>query len=239
MGIEAMKKGIKDAYFLACSSNFGPNIGLVEATRTGPDIQPSYDEIKIRAAHNSANYYFQDKLYDCDPDYLILRSKEESNERDGKKPILNDAQGLMWSNFVSIFGNIRLSSDELTLLAKRKKEIIRENFAMPFFEKTIPMDIWDHYETISDAPNFFLSKADNGEICISLFNWGDSKKKFTITGFEQNTSFKQYNGTRIFKTENNELTVSLKGVESILLKYEGEQTFSELRTNLKLINSKE
>ena len=235
MGITAMKEGIQDAYFLACSPNFGPNIGLVEATRTGPDIQPDYNEIKIRAAHNSANYYFQEKLYNCDPDYLILRSKEESNKRDGKKSTLNDAQGLMWSNFVSIIGNIRLSSDELTLLSDRKKEVIRENFDMPFFEKTIPMDMWDHYETMADAPNFFLAKADNGDICLGLFNWGDSDHEFTVTGFIQDASFKQYNGTGSFKTDSNKLLVSLNGVQSILLKYEGKQSFSELRNNLKLI----
>ncbi len=37
-GIKAMREGIADAYFLGCSSVFGPTFGLVDGLRTGGDI---------------------------------------------------------------------------------------------------------------------------------------------------------------------------------------------------------
>lgn len=235
MGVDAMRKGMGNAYFLACSPNFGVNIGFTEATRTGPDIDPDYEAVKTRAQSNSANYYFAQKIYNVDPDYLVLRDKTQSNERDGKKPSLTVQEGQMWANFVSIYGNARLQSDELSLLPTEKMEIIKNNFNLPFFEKTIPMDWWDHYKTNSDVPNFFLAKGENGDICLAIFNWADKDANFKISGFKKAAAFKSYLGNTAFKTEDGNLTIKLKGVESILLKYEGKQTFDELRKALQLI----
>ncbi len=234
MGMDAIRKGMGDAYFLACSPNFGVNIGFTEATRTGPDIDPDYEAVKTRAQSNSANYYFAQQIYNVDPDYLVLRNKSESNDRDGKKPSLTVPQGQMWANFVSIYGNARLQSDELSLLSSNKKEIIKNNFDLPFFEKTIPMDWWDHYKTNSDAPNFYLARGENGDICLALFNWGDTDTNFKISGFKKAASFKSYLGDTSFKTDGGNLSIKLKGVESVLLKYEGKQTFDELRKALQL-----
>lgn len=238
MGIMAMRKGIKNAYFLACSPNFGVNIGLMEASRTGPDIDPSYDAVKIRAQHNSGSYYFHRKIFNCDPDYLVLRSNDESNKRDGKKPSLTVEQGAMWANFVSIYGNVRLESDELSLLPADKKNLIVKSFSMPFFDKVIPMDWWDHYKDDSDAPNFYLAKGENGEICIGLFNWDKDDANFNIEGFKSPASFKEFRGSEAFNTSANNLSVSLKGVRSVLLKYHGAETFDQLRKELKLETTK-
>jgi alpha-galactosidase len=238
MGIMAMRRGIKNKYFLACSPNFGVNIGLIEATRTGPDIDPTYDAVKIRAQHNSGSYYFSNKIYNCDPDYLVLRSKEESNSKDGKTPTLTYEQGGMWTNFVSIFGNVRLESDELSLISEEKKMLIKKSFAMPFFERTIPIDFWDHYKTDSDAPNFYLAKGENGEICLGVFNWDTNNAAFEISGFTSPASFNEFSGPTSFKTLNNKLDIPLKGVKSVLLKYDGQQTFDQLRKQLKITASK-
>jgi alpha-galactosidase len=238
MGIMAMRRGIKDKYFLACSPNFGVNIGLIEASRTGPDIDPTYDAVKIRAQHNSGSYYFSKKIYNCDPDYLVLRCKEESNNRDGKKPTLTYEQGVMWTNFVSIFGNVRLESDELSLISEEKKMLLQKGFAMPFFERTIPIDFWDHYKTDSDAPNIYLAKGENGEICLGVFNWDTNDSSFEISGFTSPASFNEFSGPTSFKTSNNKLNIPLKGVMSVLLKYNGPQTFDQLRKQLKITASK-
>lgn len=238
MGIVAMRKGIGNAYFLACSPNFGVNIGLIEASRTGPDIDPSYDAVKIRAQHNSGSYYFHRKIYNCDPDYLVLRSKAESNEHDGKKPSLTTEQGAMWANFVSIFGNVRLESDELSLLPEEKTALIRKAFAMPFFAKAVPMDFWEHYKTDSDAPNFFLCKGENGEICIGLFNWDDTPATLRIDGFRKAGRFEAFAGQPAFSAQGSSLSVPLAGVHSLLLKYTGSETFEQLRNELHLTLSK-
>lgn len=236
MGINAMKEGFgKDVYFLACSSNFGSMIGLSDAVRTGGDIQPNYEAVKTRAQHTSASYYFHPALFNLDPDYLVLRSKEESNERDGKKPSLNYDEASMWANYLSIYGNVRFESDNIALLKPEKKELIKRTFSMPFFNNVIPMDLWDHYTTYTDVPNFFLAKTDNGTICIGLFNWENSDADFTVSGFKQNASLKEFNGATQLQTANGNISLPLKGVRSILLEYKGKETFDQLRKQLKLV----
>jgi len=240
MGITAMKEGFGDeVYFLACSSNFGTMIGLSDGARTGGDIHPNYETVKTRAQHASASYYFHPKLFNLDPDYVVLRSEEETNERDGKKPSLSYDEAAMWANYVSIYGNARFESDNIPLLKPEKKALIQKNFSMPFFNKTIPMDLWDHYNTYTDAPNFYLAKTDNGTICLSLFNWENKDASFTISGFKQDAGLKEFAGDAQFKTANGKLLVPLKGVHSILLKYEGKETFDQLRKELKMIVNKE
>lgn len=238
MGINAMRKGIQNAYFLACSPNFGVNIGLVEATRTGPDIDPDYEAVKIRAEHNSGSYYFAQKLYNCDPDYLVVRSAAESNKEDRKKPSLTYDQAQMWSNFVSIFGNVRLASDELNLLKDEKKKILVKTFDMPFFTTCIPVDLWSHYKTDSDAPNLYLAKTADGIICLGVFNWDDKDASFTISGFKNESSFKEFSGDKAWQTNNNSLSISLKGIHSVLLKYNGKESFEKLKEELMLSASK-
>lgn len=234
LGIKAMDEGIGNGYFLACSPSFGVNMGLIEATRTGPDIQPNYESVKISVQHNSGNYYFSNKLYNCDPDYLVLRSKEESNEKDGKNPSLTIEEANMWANYVSIFGNVRFESDEISLLKPEKKKVIERTMAMPFFNKAIPMDFWEHFKTDIDAPNFFLARGNNGEICVGLFNWNKTDTVFTVSGFKQTANLKEFNGSRSIKISNSKFSVPLDGVHSILLEYQGKESFDALKKQLML-----
>lgn len=234
MGVEAMRKGIADAYFLACSPNFGVNIGLIEATRTGPDIDPDYDAIKIRAQHNSGSYYFAEKLYNCDPDYLVVRSEKESDKEDKKKASLTKGQAQMWANYVAIFGNVRLASDKISLLSKEKKEILKQSFDMPFFVKCVPLDLWVHFNTDSDAPRFYLAKTAAGGICLGIFNWDDQDANFNIKGFKANASFTDYLTGNKLQLDQKRLTVLLQGVHSILLQYQGGESFEKLREHLSI-----
>ncbi len=235
MGINAMKEGFGDVYFLACSSNFGSMIGLSDADRTGGDIQPNYEAVKTRVQHTAASYYLHPKIFNLDPDYLVLRSKEESNERDGKKPSLNYDEAAMWANYVSIYGNARFESDNIPLLKPEKKVLIEKTLNMPFFTKTVPMDLWDHYKEYNDAPAFFLAKAENGTVCIALFNWENKDASFTVSGFKQNAAFKDFNGDAQVKMIDGKMRVPLQGVHSVLLRYEGKETFEQLRKQLKVV----
>jgi len=235
MGIKAMKEGFgNDVYFVTCSANFGTVIGLSDGNRMGGDIHPNYETVKTRAQHTSASYYLHPKIFNLDPDYLVVRGKDETNERDGKKPALTFDEAAMWADYVSIYGNARFASDNLTLLKAGKKQLIEKSFNMPFFNKTIPMDLWDHYHTYTDAPNFYLANADNGTICLGLFNWDNKDATFNIEGFKQTATFKQMGGDTKLEMKAGKILIPLKGVHSILLQYQGKETFDQLKKQLKL-----
>lgn len=233
MGINAMKEGMgKGAYFLACGSNFGTVLGLVDAIRVAVDIHPNYHAVMSRAQHTSGSFYFQPKLCQVDPDYLVLRSENKNDLKQREGPSLTFDQGAMWSNYISIFGNVRLESDNIEILTPEKKELIKSTFNMPFFQKVIPMDLWDHYKAEIDAPYFYLAETPNGIICIGLFNWDETDAKFSISGFKGNPKLLEFGTTKSRAISNGGFSIPLKGVHSILYQYNGKETFDQLRKQL-------
>ncbi len=81
---------------------------------------------------------------------------------------------------------------------------------------------------------FYLTKTANGIICLD-FNWDDKDATFNIEGFKQTGAFKELNGNLQTKMERNRLSVPVKGVHSMLLQFQGKETFEQLRKQLKLI----
>lgn len=233
MGIEAMKKGMgPKVYFLACSSNFGTMVGLAEGMRMGGDIHPDYFHVRSRVKHTSGNFYLQNQVFNADPDYLVVRGSGETDEKEAKKPTLTYDQAAMWSLYVSIYGNARFNSDNLTLLGSQKKDLIRNCFDLPYFTKTIPLDIWDHYKTETDAPSFFLAKAEDGTIGIGLFNWSEGDQTFTIGGFAEGAQLKEFNGQLTAAVREGKLSLPLQGTHAVLMRYEGKESFETLRHKL-------
>lgn len=233
LALRAMREGMgPDAYFLACSANFGSVIGLVDGSRIGQDIHPEYQRVRALVRHTSASYYLHRRTFNADCDYLVLRSQAESNRRDGKHPSLTLAQATMWAHYVALCGNARFESDSVPLLGAEKKERVRTCFNLPFFTRLIPLDLWDHYRSTTDAPNVFLAQAEDGRIVLALFNWDEEPGVFSLAGFSREPPFRPMDGNAHTRFDAGRLVVSLSGVESVLLEYTGGQSFDELRRRL-------
>ena len=56
-GLKAMRECIDDGFFLACSSIFGPTLGIVDGLRTGQDINPTFEFYKTSVMQNAGNFY--------------------------------------------------------------------------------------------------------------------------------------------------------------------------------------
>lgn len=233
LALRAMREGMgPDAYFLACSANFGPVIGLVDGSRIGQDIHPEYERVRALVRHTSGSYYLHRRTFNADCDYLVLRSQTESNRRDGKRPSLTLAQATMWAHYVALCGNARFESDSVSLLSEEKKERLRTCFDLPFFSRLIPLDLWDHYRSTIDAPNVFLAQAEDGRIVLALFNWDEDPRVFSLAGFTGAAGFRPLAGNAPARFEAGRLVVPLPGVESVLLEYTGAQSFDALRRRL-------
>jgi len=235
MGLKAMKEGWgDDAYFLACSSNFGTVVGLADGNRMGGDINPDYKSVRQRAKHTSGSYYLGGKVYNLDPDYEVLRSESESNNRDLKKPTLTYDEAVMWNTYIALYGNARFNCDNIMLLSDEKKKLIPALFNMPLFVKMVPLDLWDHYKTDTDAPCFYMAKTKEGKIWIGLFNWDDKAATFTVSGFKQIGILKTVDEKNEVKISNGKMITRLKSVHSTLFEYRGSESFDALRQRLTL-----
>ena len=221
LGIKAIGDAIgKENYFLGCSAVFGPTVGFVDAMRTAGDIHPHYDSFGERALGNSGNFYLK-SVFNLDPDYIVVRAAADedatifkSEKKNGGN--LTENEGKMWSDFVSLFGNARLNSDNLKTLRPERKAIVTVGLDAPKMDETIPLDVWQHATHKLDAVEQILSR--NGkDIYLGLFNWGDEAKTYSLPAFGKAAA-----------------DVKLKGRHSVILKYEGVDSFEALTDKLKL-----
>ncbi|MCF7847598.1 MAG: alpha-galactosidase [Kiritimatiellales bacterium] len=233
LGMETIREAIgENNYFLGCSAVFGPCIGFVDGMRTGGDVHPRYDAFPQRCLANAGNYYLARKVYNGDADYLVFRAAEDedatifkSNNKFGGTMTLNEAQ--TWADFNVMYGNCRLQSDNLMTLRQERKDIVRYVFDCPAMDQTVPLDMWKHATDKDDGFELLLSR-EGKNIFLGIFNWGDEKKKHIVSGFDGKAVFETKDGKTV-STKTGFLAVTLNGRSSVVLKYDGKQSFDELR----------
>jgi alpha-galactosidase len=220
LGIKAIRDAIgQDNYFLGCSAVFGPTIGFVDAMRTAGDIHPVYDAFGERALGNTGNFYLK-SVFNLDPDYIVVRAAADEDETvfgaDKKKGgTLTENEGQMWTDFVSLFGNVRLNSDNLKTLRPARKAIVAGGLKSPKMDETIPLDLWNHATNKLDAVELILSRSGT-DIYLGVFNWADTPKAYSLPSFGKSAA-----------------DLQLKARHSVILKYEGTDSFEALCDKLK------
>lgn len=220
LDMQAMRDAIgPDGYFLGCTAVFGPTIGFVDAMRTGNDINPIYESFGERALSNSSNFFLK-SVFNLDPDYMVARAAADEDAsvsiEDRKSGgTLTENEAKMWIDFVSMYGNIRLNSDNLTTLRPERKAIIIAGLKATKKDETVPLDLWQHATEKNDAIELLLSRSGK-EIYLGIFNWGDNAKEYYLPEFGKSAT-----------------KVLLEGRHSVIIKYEGKDTFAYLCQKLK------
>ncbi len=220
LGIKAIGDAIgKENYFLGCSAVFGPTVGFVDAMRTAGDIHPMYDAFGERALGNSGNFYLR-HVFNLDADYVVARAAADEDEtvfgadkKKGGTLTVNEAK--MWADFVTLFGNMRLNSDNLKTLRPERKALITPALKAPKMEETVPLDVWNHATNKLDAVELILARNGN-DIYLGVFNWDDKAKTYTLPAFGKSAA-----------------NLEMKGRHSVILKYEGGDSFAALCDKLK------
>jgi alpha-galactosidase len=220
LGMQAMREAMgPDSYFLGCSAVFGPCIGFVDGMRTGGDIHPRYQAFPERSLANLGNFYLSGKVFNGDADYVVFREAIDEDEtvsqedvKHGGSMTLNEAQ--MWADLNKIYGTARLHSDNLVTLRPERQALVKEVFQYPAMDETVPLDLWKHGKNKGDG--FELALARKGkEVYLGVFNWGDTPKEYDVTAFGKSEP------------------VKLEGRHSVILKYDGKDSFAQLCEKLK------
>jgi len=236
-GFAAMREGIGEAYFLGCSSVFGPNFGLIDALRTGPDINPRYEAYRTHALQNAGNFYLNQTVVQNDADYMVVRSKEDEDStraqgvhKFGGNVSLNEAA--MWADYVALFGGIKLSGDDLSLLRTERKELAKKAFSINTCQRFIPIDLWDKAKDKSDAFNIILGTNEQG-VFLALFNWKNEELGFKLSNIptEKLNLVSGDNQTK-FHSDNNALQIKLKGRTSVIFQVTNAPAFEEKKKSI-------
>lgn len=237
-GLKAMREGIGDNFFLACSSVFGPTLGIVDGLRTGGDVSPTFENYETRCLQNGGNFYLNHSVAQADADYLVVRNKEDEEparawgeDKFGGNTTYDEAK--MWSDYVALYGGIKINSDNLLTLRNERKHLISNAFALKTATRFLPLDFWEHAKDKSDAYNIMLGESEDG-VYLSLFNWNESDNRFILSGFENTKLTDAYTKVKI-STPNGQLTLNTKAHSSAIFKIDG-KTFDALRKTIKKVS---
>ena len=219
LGLKMMRDAIgPDNYLLGCSAVFAPCIGFVDGMRTAGDINPNYVAFSERVLGNAGNFYLN-KVFNLDSDYLVFRAAADedvsvSKEKKKFNGSLTLNESKMWADFCSLYSNCRLSSDNLVALRPERKALLKAVISYPVMDEIIPLDMWQHAQNKLDGFELLLSRKGK-EVYLGIFNWEDNPKEYELKAFGK------------------ENPVRLEGRNSLILKYEGKESFNRLCQNLK------
>lgn len=214
LGMQAMRDAVgTENYLLGCSAVFGPAIGFVDGMRTGGDINPRYEAFPERVLANAGNYYLHGKVFNVDADYLVFREAADEDAKVSEEKVkrggslsLNEAR--MWADFNKLYGNCRLSGDNLLTLRPERQALLAEVFAFPAMDETIPLDYWQHGKDKADGFELLLARHGN-DVYLGIFNWSDQAKDYHLPAF---------GGVH-----------RLPGRHSKVIAYEGSDSFAKIR----------
>jgi alpha-galactosidase len=233
-GLNAMREGMGDAFFLGCSAIFGPTFGIVDGLRTGADICPTFDYYEACSFQNAGNFYLNQTVVQNDADYLVVRNKDdEESERAwgvnkfGGNTTFDEAK--MWSDYIAMYGGPKINSDNLLTLRPERKKLIENAFSIKTATRFIPLDLWDHANDKNDAFNIMLAENEDG-VYLSLFNWDKNDKQFLIGGLD-NTVVTDIHANEKINLKDGKLHINSKTHTSIILKLEG-GSFDSLRKTI-------
>jgi alpha-galactosidase len=227
-----------DAYFMACTAEFGPVYGHVDALRTGGDIDPTYSRFSRACMENGGNFYLHGTVVRVDADYHVARGRLDEDAELTKNPRKTGgdmpyALAEMWTHYVGLFGGPKLSSDNLNILREERKELFRRAVRLPACERFVPVDFWAHGRDRDDPFCVFLGEA-GGTTYLAVFNWSETPREFKLGGIaaDQSRDLQLLSGTARFTAGGAGVNVSLDGRSSAVFQLNPSAKFDLLRNTL-------
>ena len=122
-GMEAVLKGCdQNTVVLGCNAPIWPSLGLVTAMRTSGDINRDWQTIKGTAYENLCRAWQNGKLWDADPDCVVLANDTVFS---GKKAI-EPNEWMFNATSAHAVGGLMLSGDKASLLKEKELAILKK-----------------------------------------------------------------------------------------------------------------
>jgi len=136
LGLEAVREGAgPDAFILGCNisqnmRSMGASYGLVDAMRIGPDNGSSWNTLLRGPWHGSNRYFYNGRVWWNDPDPVYVRNS---------MPL---AHAILNASWVSISGQLYVSSDGLPNLSEERIDILRRTLRPHGLTSVRPVDFF-------------------------------------------------------------------------------------------------
>ncbi len=175
-----------DSYILACGAPFESVRGLVDAVRSCNDIHNYWSHVLFCAASIAARFWMNGKLWNLDPDFLIIRTHENCSHNLLNKPTpnlpfsvkypeywmsgreANIHEMKVWLLLTYVAGGDMFLSDDLTALNEDAIALLKKTIEHKQIAPAIPIDLFDRHDTL---PSIWAAKD-----FVAFFNFTEDPK---------------------------------------------------------------
>jgi hypothetical protein len=190
-GLEAIRRGTgPDAYLAVCGGHYGGSLGIANSQRSGSDVVSIWREREIPKFRQNILRTWMSRLWHVDPDAMMVRKRTEKfHDSELSLGLLTDseAQTIALNQYVA--GGLITFSEYLPELGEERKKLYR-HIIPSINSSSIPLDIFDPL-----CPSQMLTVINplcsglNHWITVSVINWTDQKKEFSLALNDQITKF--------------------------------------------------
>lgn len=122
-GMEAVLSGCdENTVVLGCNAPIWPSFGLVTAQRTSGDIRRTWKSFKSLAKQNMSRCWQNGKLWDSDPDCIVLTTDSPWNTKGN----VTDNEWIFHATSIHAVGGLILNGDKAELLNDKELGILRK-----------------------------------------------------------------------------------------------------------------
>ena len=183
----------KEAYLLACGAPFESVLGIVDAVRVSGDVHTFWGHVLANAASISARWWMHRRVWNIDPDFLIVRAPEtcrlpRRNRASTPKPHrgpaefwlagreFNEREARTYALLVYVSGGDLFLSDELMTLNERGVTMLRRVLERPLTGAATPVDLFEGHDRL---PAFWLAEEADSWF-LAVFNWEENPVRFDL-----------------------------------------------------------
>lgn len=179
-GYRAFREGVtEDTFILGCTSPMLPAAGLVDGMRISIDIFENWTAVKNVFRRVLKRYYYHKNAFINDADCLIVRKKENEDDRCWRRCTRSDEEIRTFVTAMAASGGIFMLSDKMPLLHDDQVQLLSKLFPING-EAAVPLDLMDN-----DCPGILDFGRKGDAHVLAFINWTDLDKEFCLPVAEE------------------------------------------------------
>jgi len=178
-----------EAYLLGCGAPYESVFGSVDAVRSTGDIHIYWGHVLTNVGAIAARWWMQDNLWNCDPDFLVVRGPDTARAPWFKRRVVapagpdggwmagrefNEAEARAYALLVHLSGGDVVLGDQLELLEPLGAEILRR--VLQPRPRAVPVDL---FTSEQDPPRLWISRGREDTLVV-VFNWTDKPARVDV-----------------------------------------------------------
>jgi hypothetical protein len=222
LGLEAIRRGVgESAYISVCGGHYGASYGIANTQRSGSDVKSQWNEKELPKYRQNVLRTWMSGLWHVDPDAMMVRRQKDvlpTDKRSLTNGLFTDDEAFTNTLNQFIGGELITFTEDFAVIDNDRKMLYRH--VVPSVNSSSrPVDLFN-----TNCPEIMITHIN--PVCedldawnmISIVNWGNDKKDYSITIDEGITGNLKGNHFLLYDFSKGEILEYVKPGETIRIK---------------------